>query len=472
MVPLDADTLPRLLPQCSANPEASATLEKVNARVRDLFVSGQLEKFAVTITEYGFGPLLTVPVIVMWASHLPECFNDLSTPIILRRYNISLGSKGWASAPTSSNIPPAPPLPPPTPPLAAPRSLRRVKLPEPGGTTVRDRALSDLYRGATNSAEKSKRLHFFTNLPAPVGGTPGVPLLGHGSSISSTQGEERGSLGVFLAPCSSPMDCYFLSTRHVFSKPPGSPVQTPSHLDTLRKLANIVCGSYTTARQETECDLVQQQVESNVATFMWGSIGVDRSDEGWRKDWALCHVGNHVKPGFAGVNGGFTEEHFCNMLHALELDYDFGIEYGMGVAKAKAGSTVFKVGATTSTTRGIVNKEPVYYYQTGTADPKDPKDSIPYDCTKLCLILRHFSSDPPFCARGDTGAGVFACSKEGRLSWVGLLVGIEGMEDPETSSLVRPSEFGFMIPQDIVLSQIEEETGIKWGLYDAPVEVW
>ena len=467
---LDTDTLPRLLPQSSANPEASAALEKIDASMRDLFVSGELEEFAVTITEYGFGPLLTVPVIVMWTSHLPEYFKNLSIPVILRRYRISLSSEGKTSPSMSINIPPAPPFLPSTSPPAAPSSLQRVNLPMPNGSPARDRALSDLYHGATDSAERSMRLNYFLFLAAPVDDIPKV-LLRHGSNISSAHGEERGSLGVFLAPCSRPMDCHFLSAQHVFSKPPGSLVQTPSHLDTLRKLANIVRGPYTISEQETECSLAQQKVDSNVATLMQSSIGVDNSSEGWRKDWAVCRVRDKHFEGRAEVNGDLTMKQADAMRLVLGLRYNYGIHDGMGVAKAKAGSTVFKIGASTGVTSGIVNEERVYHYQKKTVNPANENDdSTPYDRTVLCPILHHLPSKTPFCERGDSGAGVFAC-KEGGLFWVGLLVAREEAEESKTGDAIRLTEFGFMVPQDIVLSQIEEETGIKWGLYDAPRKV-
>ena len=466
---LDTDTLPRLLPQRSANPEASATLEKIDASMRDLFVSGELEKIAVTITEYGFGPLLTVPVIVMWASHLPECFNNLSTPVILRRYNISLSSEGKTSPSMSINIPPAPPLPPSASP-AAPSSLQKANLPKPNGSPARDRALSDIYRDATDSVGRSMRLNYFLFLEAPVDDIPGV-LLRHGSNISSARGEERGSLGVFLAPCSAPMDCHFLSAQHVFSEPPGSLVQTPSHLDTLRKLANIVRAPYTTSEQETECDLVQQKVDSDVATLIQSSIGVDNSSKGWRKDWAVCRVRNKHFDGRAEVNGDFTMKQADAMRLVLGLKHNYPIQGGMGVTEAVAGDTVFKVGAATGTTSGTVNETDVYYYQRGTANPADENDnSTPYDRTVLCPILQHLPSKTPFCGRGDSGAGVFAC-KEGRLFWVGLLVAREEAEESKAGDAISHTEFGFMVPQDIVLSQIEEETGTEWGLYDAPGKV-
>lgn len=100
-----------------------------------------------------------------------------------------------------------------------------------------------------------------------MGKKPRVPL-GHGSNISSAYGEERGLLGVFLASCSRPRECHFLSTHYVFSGPHESPVQTFSHLDTLRQLANIFYGSCTGAiAKETECELVLGRVKSNVATL-------------------------------------------------------------------------------------------------------------------------------------------------------------------------------------------------------------
>lgn len=85
MVPLDARTLPRILVYPGDEPEASATLKQVDASLRNALASGELEEAMATIDEYGFSPSLTVPVIAMWADQLPECLNNTSTSIILRR---------------------------------------------------------------------------------------------------------------------------------------------------------------------------------------------------------------------------------------------------------------------------------------------------------------------------------------------------------------------------------------------------
>jgi hypothetical protein len=57
--------------------------------------------------------------------------------------------------------------------------------------------------------------------------------------------------------------------------------------------------------------------------------------------------------------------------------------------------------------------------------------------------------------------------EEGRFFWVGMLVGVDHAGERDGPAL--PGDIGLMIPQDIILSQIGGKTGIKWGLYDPPV---
>ena len=449
----DSRTLPGLQAQRSANLEASATLEEIDASLWDLFASGELEEFAVTIAEYGFGPSLTVPVILMWSLHLPECLKNFSTPIIWRNYNIALGSRGVKPTSMAIGSSPRPQHPPPTSqlePQSGPPRVKRVLF-------ARDTALSYLHGHATSEAEKSARTDYFERLPGPIDCSPSVPLE-HGGNISSVHGEERGSVGVFLAPHSNPAECYFLSAQHVFSGPPGSSVQTPSHLDTLRQLARIVRKTPSAIEEETRCKQVLHEVKPDVAILTESSIGVD--DQGWRKDWALCRV----RDGYVGVNGRLSFGQVDDLRVALRPDGGSGFQDGLGVATAMAGDTVFKLGATSSASSGIVNETNFYIYRRMTAEPAG---DIPYGCTTLRLIFRHWPPDIPICADGDAGAGVFT-SDNGKLSWVGLLVGAEPVME---RGWARNGDIGLMIPQDIILSQIQEETKTKWGLYHAPVDV-
>ena len=447
--------LPQLLPQLSANSEASVTLEGIKASMWDLLASGELEEFAVTIVEYGFGPSLTIPVILMWSLHFPECLNDFSTPIILQRYNISLCRRGVATTPMSIGTLPGPPLSLSTSHFEAQGNSPRVQRdPVAAGSSARDIALSYLHGRETDPVKISERTTFFYSRMEPNDNEPRAPLE-HGSNISSVQGEERGSLGVFLAPLSRPMESYLLSAQHVFSGPIGSAVQTFSHLDTLRRLAQIArCKNMPTAEQEAKFAFTLRLPYRNVATLTKSLFGVDA--KGWRKDWALCRISD----GYAGVNGRFTMDQERNLRMALKLDDKCVFRDGLGVAKAIEGSKVFKVGATTGITGGVVNKTNVCVYSRDTAEAEiDIQNPAPSDT--LTMILPLPGVNIPFCAGGDSGAGVFACNK-GRFSWVGLLV---AMAPVEMVDGVLTKNIGLMVPQDVILSQIEKETGTKWGLY-------
>lgn len=183
--PHAAHALPRLLPQLSANSEASATLEEIKASMWDLLASEELEEFAVTIVEYGFGPSLTVPVILMWSLHFPECLNNFSTPIILQRYNIPLCSRGVATAPKSIGTLTGPPLPPSTSHFEAQGNLPRVQRdPVAAGSSARDIALSYLHGRERDPVKMSERITYLYSMQAPSDNEPRAPLE-HGSNISS-----------------------------------------------------------------------------------------------------------------------------------------------------------------------------------------------------------------------------------------------------------------------------------------------
>ena len=458
-VPLETP-LPRLIAQSSPNAEAGVVLEEIDARMCDAFASQDLDEISITIVEYGFSPLLTIPVIMVWAGHVPDCLRNLRIPTILRHYNLSLASKGGISTGITAGAGPPPPPPPLLPAEQAHNiKLRSRGLPEKANSPARNSALGYIYGDAKTSSEMSKRLHNFRLTPAPFDGRPWVPL-GHGSNISSVYDEKRGSLGVFLAPHSRPGECHFLSAEHVFGGPHRSQVQTVSHLDMLRQLVEIVYNrsSSTIAEQEAGCELVFQRVKLNVGELIASSIGVDAT--GWRKDWALCHVPNE----YAGVNGSFDMDQEDSLRQLLGLDADHAFRGGLGLSTAKGGDTVVKIGATTGITIGIVNETSLYTYRRGKAEPATSGD-IPYDRATLRLIVSQLPSQTSFCAGGDSGSGVFAFG-DGGLSWVGLLVGID--HAGETGFPVLHGDIGLMIPQEIVFSQIEKETGTEWGLYHAP----
>ena len=237
----------------------------------------------------------------------------------------------------------------------------------------------------------------------------------------------------------------------------------------------------TTAEKEAKFASTLRLPHRNVATLTKSSSGVD--DKGWRKDWALCRISD----GYAGVNGRFTMDQERDLRMALELDDKYVFRDGLGVAEAIEGSNVFKVGATTGITGGVVNTTRVCRYSRNTAEAEiDIQNPPPSDT--LFMIYPLPDVNIPFCAGGDSGAGVFAC-EEGRFSWVGLLVAMApageidggfaediGLMVPQDIELMVPQDIGLMVPQDIILSQIERETGTKWGLYmeaeNGPVAIW
>jgi hypothetical protein len=87
--------------------------------------------------------------------------------------------------------------------------------------------------------------------------------------------------------------------------------------------------------------------------------------------------------------------------------------------------------------------------------PADPLETDRnYDVATLRLVFAKTGTKEtePFCARGDSGGGVF--KYEGtRLNWIGLLVAIDN--EPMDSG----KEMGLMVPTNLVLEQIYEKTG-------------
>jgi hypothetical protein len=64
----------------------------------------------------------------------------------------------------------------------------------------------------------------------------------------------------------------------------------------------------------------------------------------------------------------------------------------------------------------------------------------------------------PFCARGDSGTGVFKFDR-GTCSWAVMLVGID---HPDRNA---NNQFGLLVSQDEVLRQIEKKTSKQWWLF-------
>jgi hypothetical protein len=305
---------------------------------------------------------------------------------------------------------------------------------------------------------------YYSRVAVPAMRLPIVPLC-HGSNISVTGSEERGSLGVFLAPEDDPRMCHLLTACHVLgdNQAVGSTFQTISFLDVLRELANaLFVLKCSPQEQDDECTAVFARVKESVATLVAEALGVDGN--GWREDWAIARVAE----GFARSNGDWVAD--VAQPEKLQRLLETGTPHdrGMICGHAEVGDTVLKVGASTGITRGVVNGTKLYSYFRGTILPApdlnaaidETRPKHPIDRTTMITIFPESSSGPngSFCARGDSRGGVFKF-KDGYCTWVGQLVGLGQGAAGDTDVI------GLMIPQEAVLAQMEKKTGKRWQLF-------
>jgi hypothetical protein len=243
----------------------------------------------------------------------------------------------------------------------------------------------------------------------------------------------------------------------------GSTIQTISFYDVLRELTRtLFVARLNPQEQDEECAAVFARVMESVATLVALAIGVGAN--GWREDWAVARV----VEGFARSNGDWDGDARQSSDLEVLLETEAPVDRGMILGHADVGDTVLKIGASTGTTRGVVNGTLLYTYFQGTASPApDPNDVIgdtepglPIDRTTLITIFPQSLSRPgrPFCAPGDSGGGVFKFV-DGQCNWVGLLVGID------YDKCGGSDDIGLMIPQEEVLSQMEKKTGKRWQLF-------
>jgi hypothetical protein len=160
-----------------------------------------------------------------------------------------------------------------------------------------------------------------------------------------------------------------------------------------------------------------------------------------------------VERSFIGYNGDFDED---ALKHLLEIDSTSDIPEEMGIGDAGAGDKVFKIGATTGMTSGVVNGTKLLKYQ------QHMKPSLGAEKSMLAVIFPNHlppgGGDKAFCARGDSGAGIFKLEGT-RVSWVGLLVGNDNFY------LSGRNALGLFVPQAVVLAQIRGGTGRRWCLF-------
>jgi hypothetical protein len=421
------DKFPRLVPVLETNPKSFEIISQIMDHRTDFLT--EANEIAFTVVGYGFSSHLYTLVVALWVHEVPKFFQELNVPTIRV---------------CKSFLPSKPPTLPTTP------IIRRYepRIPEATGNhPSRDKALRMLYQNCSSTLEKLEKLFYYKKASQPVM-FPANHRLTHGSNISLANSEaERGSVGVFLRPVGEPSSsssscCYLLTAGHALEEGAnGHAVQCNSHYDILREISKILLSGDTFDQQDQELGTLFTQKVHDVAELYQHSIEV--SENLWREDWALARLneGRERRSSNGRWHRNAWEIYFVLNLEEEEAELDDGI----GLSKALPGDTVIKFGATTGLSAGIVNANHVYHY----ASPK---------ATEPTLMMLIFSKkEPLFCARGDSGGGVF--KHEGtRLNWVGLLVGFDHSRGDCCE------EMGLMVPADVILDQISAKTGKKWEL--------
>jgi hypothetical protein len=438
---------PRLVPVLELHPESAQIINQIMDHRKAIL--DETKEIAFTVVGYGFSSNLYTLVVALWVHEVPKFFQELNVP------TIRVGS----SLLLTSATPPRPPTPPPLPISSLSSRKPATRIPEATGNhPSRDMAIGMLYRNCSSAAEKSEQLHNYRKATVAYMRKAKLPLT-HGSNISLTDSEKRGSVGVFLRPVGEP-SCYLLTAGHVLQEGgSGHPVQCISHFDVLLEVSRILMeDDLTFDKQDRLLKTLFKNNVHHVAHLYHHSIGV--SDNLWREDWALARL-NDGQGSFNGLWGRLGNAYQdLSIGTVLGFSDETQLDDGIGLSNALPGDTVIKVGATTGVTAGIINANCVYYYTCGTSLPADPLDEDNnYDVATLRLVFAKTGTKEtePFCAPGDSGGGIF--KYEGtRLNWIGLLVAIDN--EPMDSG----KAMGLMVPANVVLEQIYEKTGKKWEL--------
>jgi len=464
-----ADTTP--------GPGTATIVRQIHDRAAAILLQHNGNQFSFTVAGFGFSSSFYIPLVAVWAHHPPEFFQGLTVATTFRRGEILSASSipphggppatAYSSSP-SGHIAPAGPPPPHIAPSVTYRPSVSQAIHSDGRYPSLEKAFRLLFGATDDSVTHRKRELLYSQVSAPYFNRPTVPLC-HGSNISVDISEERGSVGVFLSPEDNPRICHLLTAGHVLGATPpvGTTFQTASSLDVLRELARALRHGVNPEEQDEGCAAVFSRLQESVAILVAESIGVDAN--GWQEDWAVARVahgfvGNNA---FVGGNGDWDDGGILSDDLQIFLETDTPVDRGMILGHAEVGDTVLKIGASTGTTRGIINGTHVFTYYQRTVSPTLNATAVISDTHKDLMIERAtfaviFPENTPrwqpyFCEPGDCGSGVFKFVG-GRCTWVGLLVGAY-CEDGGLRDI------GLMVPQQAVLAQLRKKTGKRWQLF-------
>jgi hypothetical protein len=364
---------------------------------------------------------------------------------------------------------------------------------DPLAEIQRMRALTMLSvpRGGVDDSEgynlrQRKRMLENTNLSR---GRPRPPPLVPGTSISAGGMVAKGSFGVFLQPVRrhegtaaifpgiNPNNFYAITACHVVNETPlpanqvvGGRVVSPGGLDVLARmhllLADYALETSSTKRTSMLAQLKELEEQFNMArvgTQLLGKLGADLP--GWREDWALFQV----DPQWSVNTDNDVWWSAMAIREKMQL-LGLSISAPLKVAAVRdplPGERVFKDGATTHVTGGIVDRTQVLaYLKRSIIAAEQPAEST--TAIDVCehRLVWPLDDEEHMVQAGDSGSAVLAAGATGTgLDFVGMFVTLWTEEQNVAGDTRRlPRTLGMMVPQSILLKQIAEATGWEWTI--------
>lgn len=355
--------------------------------------------------------------------------------------------------------------------------------------------------------------------------------LGHGASISLEDQLSRASFGLHVeSEAWSQAGIYpFLTAAHVAPSPdivsefppaPGARVQSPGGLDIIKPVLSELkyskdCFQWKNGPEKAEKICLEAFANREIIGRVF-----DRSELGAEKppgvgsprlDYSIVTLTNPEQARVRRNGFSFLSERELAKLSELVLEgfrrsgmednepelfsevedvfgktpYEvFGYLHDIATypAQGEGDEHVFKAGATTGVTTGVVSGRRLYLYRKH-ASPMpaldNPNESMDSDTmmsraeslapakvdARLFTMIRSNTEDPSpfggfkhFCASGDSGSGVLKVVRISkgvwRLCWAGLLVSM--VRDLKIGDGVA---WGLMVPAEVVVEQIKAVTG-------------
>lgn len=305
-------------------------------------------------------------------------------------------------------------------------------------------------------------------------------VLYHGASISRLNELSRGSFGLYLVCETWKPEVFYLTAGHVAPYP--SVVQTPCGLDMIKEPFKQFRPNFSWGNLEQAEELSKRAFErcQLAGDTICSEMGVE-SDYGWRVDFSLVKRSADLHE---TANNGFGHiedlQEFAANLFPLNSNWDEDAMWwlkcspdelkrtferidGFGDPNLDGQDRVFKDGAVTGLTTGVVNGRRVFCYFPNSATSTEHSHSS-HDCCMFDVIVSSYEDQSrefvtgsyDFSAKGDSGSGTFKMVSVRpncwRVAWTGLLVSQWNDEKLKGS-------LGLAVPASAVLRQVKSWTG-------------